>query len=86
MCHTLKVWHICGERQHTPKSPLNRGDLKKRYDGERQHTPKSPLDRGDLKKRYDGKMQHTPKSLLDRWDLKKRIGRIDSCICRNDKS
>ena len=58
--------------QHTPKSPLDRGELKRRKEEKMQHTPKSPLDRGDLKRRKEEKKQHTPKSPLDRGELKKK--------------
>ena len=37
--------------RHTPKSPLDRGDLKRRKDRKKQHPLRSPLDRGDLKRR-----------------------------------
>ena len=37
------------KKQHTPKSPLDRGDFKRREKEKKQHTPKSPLSRGDLK-------------------------------------
>ena len=57
--------------QHTPKSPLHRGELKRRKEEKKQHTPKSPLHRGELKRRKEEKKQHTLRSYLDKGDLKK---------------
>ena len=48
--HLRSVAHLW-KRQHTPKSPLNRGDIKKRYDRKMPHTPSSHLDREDGKRR-----------------------------------
>ena len=59
--------------QLTLRSPLDRGDFKRKKDREMRHTPKSPLDRGDLKRRKDRKKQHPLRSPLDRGDLKRRI-------------
>ena len=57
--------------QHTPKSPLSRGDFKRREKEKMQHTPKSTLYRGKLKRRKEEKKQRPVRSYLDKGDLNK---------------